>query len=51
MNNNLFSKQFEKNIKFSYRCFDRVVLCGYIRNLFFEGGVVSFLRAIIPNFG
>lgn len=44
--NNLFSKQFAENIKFSYRCFDRVVLRGYIRNLFFEGGLVSFLRAM-----
>jgi len=30
--------------KFKYNCFDHVILPGYIRWLFFPGGVVKFLR-------
>jgi len=44
--NNLFLKQFAGNIKFSYTCFDRVVMKGYIRRFFCEGGLVLFLRAM-----
>ncbi len=44
--NNLFLKQFAENIKFTYTCFDRVVMRGYIRRLFFEGDLVLFLRAM-----
>ncbi len=44
--NNLFLKQFAKNIKFSYTSFDRIVMRGYIRRLFYEGGLVLFLRAM-----
>ncbi|GAB6163678.1 hypothetical protein JCM12298_28380 [Desulfothermus naphthae] len=43
MNNN-FIAQFSKNINFSYTSFDRVILCGYILDLFYEGGVASFLK-------
>ena len=43
---NSFLKQFSPNIKFNYTCFDRVIIRGYIRKLFFEAGVVLFLRAI-----
>ena len=42
--NNEFTTQFSDNIKGIYSCFDRVILRGYIHNLFFEGGVVNFLR-------
>jgi hypothetical protein len=41
---NSFAQQFSENIKFKYSCFDRVVLRGYIRWLFFPGGVVKSLR-------
>lgn len=43
---NAFLKQFSLNIKFSYTCFDRVIIRGYIRKLFFEAGIVLFLRAM-----
>jgi len=43
---NSFVQQFSSNIKFKYSCFDRVVLRGYIRWLFFPGGVVKFLRVM-----
>lgn len=45
MNNSLLN-QFRPNIKFSYYCFDRVILRGYIRSLFFAAGVVSLLRTL-----
>jgi hypothetical protein len=44
--NNLFLKQFAENVNFSYTCFDRVIMRGYIRKLFCEGGLVLFLRAM-----
>jgi len=44
--NNSFVQQFSDNIKFNYTCFDRVIIRGYIRSLFFEAGVVLFLRAM-----
>ncbi len=44
--NNSFLQQFSDNIKFNYTCFDRVIIRGYIRSLFFEAGVVLFLRAM-----
>jgi hypothetical protein len=44
--NNLFLKQFAENIKFTYTCFDRIVMKGYIRRFFCEGGLVLFLRAM-----
>ncbi|MCK4822707.1 hypothetical protein KA005_43490, partial [bacterium] len=37
---------FSANIKFDYICFDRVIIRGYIRSLFFEAGIVLFLRAM-----
>ena len=43
---NSFCKQFSANIKFKYSCFDRVILRGYIRKLFYAGGVVILLRAL-----
>ncbi len=36
--------KFENNIDFSYSCFDRVVLRGYLPNLFVEGSVINLLR-------
>ncbi|GAB6162129.1 hypothetical protein JCM12298_12880 [Desulfothermus naphthae] len=45
MNNN-FIAQFSKNIKFSSTSFDRVILCGYILDLFYERGVASFLKSM-----
>ena len=44
--NNSFVQQFTDNIKFNYTCFDRVIIRGYIRSLFWEAGVVLFLRAM-----
>jgi len=44
--NNFFLNQFDPNIKFSYFCFDRVILRAYIRSLFFPAGVVKLLRAL-----
>jgi len=41
---NAFLQQFSANIKFDYVCFDRVIIRGYIRSLFFEAGIVLFLR-------
>ena len=43
--NNEFTRQFNENIKGIYSCFDRVIIRGYVHKLFFEGGVVNFLRA------
>ena len=40
---NSFVQQFSSNIKFKYTCFDRVVLRGYIRFMFFPAGVIKFL--------
>jgi hypothetical protein len=42
---NEFTRQFNENIKGIYSCFDRVIIRGYVHKLFFEGGVVNFLRA------
>jgi hypothetical protein len=36
--------KFEKHIDFSYSCFDRVVLRGYLPSLFVEGSVIKLLR-------
>ncbi|MBI4596589.1 MAG: hypothetical protein HY730_09495 [Candidatus Tectomicrobia bacterium] len=44
--NNEFVKQFSENINFFYTCFDRVIIRGYIKRLFWEGGLVLFLRAL-----
>jgi hypothetical protein len=35
--------KFEKHIDFSYSCFDRVVLHGYLSIFFFEGCVIKLL--------
>jgi hypothetical protein len=43
---NDFLEQFSENMKFSYTCFDRVIIRGYIRNFFFTSGVVLFLRSL-----
>lgn len=45
MDNN-FCSQFDSNIKFSYSCFDRIILRGYIRKLFPAAGVVLLLRSL-----
>ena len=39
-----FKEQLGDHIEFSYSCFDRVVLRGYMPHLFFEGSVVKLLR-------
>lgn len=39
-------KQFGKNIKFSYTCFDQRVMLGYIRRLFYEGWLILLLKAM-----
>jgi len=44
--NNSFLNQFNANIKFSYFCFDRVIIRGYIRHLFFAGGVAILLKVL-----
>ena len=44
--NNSFLNQFDPNIKFSYFCFDRVIIRGYIRFLFFAAGVAKLLKAL-----
>jgi hypothetical protein len=44
--NNSFLDQFNANIKFSYFCFDRVIIRGYIRHLFFAGGVAILLKVL-----
>jgi hypothetical protein len=41
---NAFLQQFSKNINFNYTCFDRVILRGYIRQLFFTAGVIRILK-------
>jgi len=41
---NSFVQQFARNINFKYVCFDRVILRGYIRFMFFPAGVITFLR-------
>jgi hypothetical protein len=41
---NAFVRHHAPAIAFSYSCFDRLLLHGYIRALQFGGGVVSFLR-------
>ena len=39
-----FSEKLSSHINFSYSSFDRVVLRGYLQNLFAEGSVVKLLR-------
>ncbi len=41
---NSFVQQFAQNINFKYVCFDRVILRGYIRCMFFPAGVITFLK-------
>ena len=43
---NQFVEQFENNIKFTYSCFDRVIVRGYLRKFFSLGFVVVFLKAM-----
>ena len=42
--NNTFTNSLDKHISFQYVSFDRVVLRGYLLNLFFEGSVITLLR-------
>jgi hypothetical protein len=44
--NNDFLPQFSQNIKFSYSCYDRVIIRGYNRSLFTCGGLVHLLKAM-----
>lgn len=38
------TENLEGHINFNYSCFDRIVLRGYLRNLFVEGSVINLLR-------
>lgn len=38
------TKDLEKYINFNYSCFDRVILRGYLPNIFVEGSVINLLR-------
>ncbi len=42
--NNTFTETLDKHISFEYTSFDRVVLRGYIQNLFVPGSVITLLR-------
>ncbi|MBF0175048.1 MAG: hypothetical protein HQL83_16650 [Magnetococcales bacterium] len=41
-----FLNQFHANIDFTYSCFDRVIVRGYVLKLFTTGGIVLLLRAL-----
>lgn len=41
---NAFTEDFSEHINFSYTCFDRLILRGYIMSLFTEGSVIRMLR-------
>ena len=41
---NKFAEELSAHIDFLYTCFDRVILRGYILNLFTEGSVIKLLR-------
>ena len=38
------TEKLDQHIDFSYSCFDRVVLRGYLPNIFVEGSVINLLR-------
>lgn len=44
MKPNNFTQQFQDHISFTYTCFDRIVVRGYILSLFQLGSVVNLLR-------
>jgi hypothetical protein len=44
MKPNNFTKQFQDHISFTYTCFDRIIVRGYILSLFQLGSVVNLLR-------
>lgn len=44
MRSNNFLQQFQDNISYSYTCFDRIIVRGYILSLFQLGSVVNLLR-------
>lgn len=43
---NDFIRSQQEHLSFTYSCFDRVIIRGYIRNLFYMGGVVNLLRSL-----
>jgi len=43
---NLFTTQFDSHLQGIYSCFDRVIIRGYIHKLFYEGGLINFLRSV-----
>lgn len=45
LTNDLIRRQ-QEHLAFTYSCFDRVIVRGYIRNLFCMGGVVNLLRSL-----
>jgi len=38
---NTIIDKLDNHISFSYSCFDRVLLRGYLRNIFVEGSVIN----------
>ena len=42
--NNKFTEGFSDHIDFSYTCFDRTILRGYIMGFFMEGSIIHLLR-------
>jgi len=42
--NNKFTEDLGEHIDFSYTCFDRIILRGYIMGLFMEGSIIHLLR-------
>jgi len=44
--NNEFINQFSENIKFSYTCFDRVIIKGYLLGLYSEKNLRNLLKAL-----
>jgi len=45
-----FLQHFSANINFIYTCFDRVIIRGHIRKLFFEAGKTPIICAISVDF-
>ncbi len=41
---NTFTENYKEHIDFSYTCFDRMILRGYISSLFMEGSVINLFK-------
>lgn len=44
MHKNGFTRQFDSHIKFTYSCFDRLIIKGYIMGMFDTSNVITLLR-------